>query len=211
MAWIAYRWIDGESVQGRLERGPVPFADARSIGLDVARALAHAHGRGIVHRDVTPGNVLITRDGTARLVDFGLARTGTGEGITRSRIYVGTPGYVAPEVMHGMPADARSDLYGLGVLLYAMLTGRLPFEGAPMRALAEAPPPPSRFRPELPPRFEDTVLRLLDPLPQRRFRDAAEVAQALRALDLERSPSAWDLLRRRFGSRIIDASPRPRC
>jgi len=205
-AWVAYQFIEGETVAARIERGPLSPAEARALALDTAEALAHAHAHGVIHRDVTARNVMVTPAGRAVLVDFGLARPERGTYLTTTGVAVGTPGYMAPEVLRGQEADARSDLYGLGMVLYRMLTGRLPFEGgraetAPLRALEERVPPPSDLRPELPAAFERVVLRLLERAPADRYASAAEVMEALRSLALERAPSRAERARRALARR----------
>src|SRR5262249_27017863 len=106
-AWIAYRFIDGETVASRTERGPMPIAGAIQVARDVAAALAHAHANGVLHRDVTAGNVMITHDGHGVLVDFGLALPERGAHLTSTGAVVGTSGYLAPEVLKGGQADER--------------------------------------------------------------------------------------------------------
>src|SRR5262249_23471018 len=134
-AWIAYRFIQGETVAARCERGRLSLADAVAIARDVVAALAHAHSRGVLHRDVTARNVMVTPEGRGVLVDFGLAKPERGTQVTSTGALLGTEGYLAPEVLRGEPASERSDLYSLGAVLYQMLTGRLPFEGGPPEAL----------------------------------------------------------------------------
>ncbi|MGI8460501.1 MAG: protein kinase domain-containing protein, partial [Solirubrobacterales bacterium] len=175
-----------ESVDGRrldLER-------TISIGIDVCRALEHAHGCAIVHRDLKPANVWIGEDGGARLGDFGLALTSEGRSrATPDGSLVGTVAYLPPEQALGRPSDARSDLYSLGALLYEMLTGQPPFPGDDAVAiisqhLSAAPVPPSRLRAGLPPALDEIVLGLLAKAPAERPANAAEVRRTLEAVDL---------------------------
>ncbi|MGR6975058.1 protein kinase domain-containing protein [Streptomyces cynarae] len=156
----------------------------------VLAALEHAHAKGIVHRDIKPANVMLTADGTVKVMDFGIARvlatrqcalTGTG-------IVIGTAAYLSPEQAMGQPVDTRSDLYSAGCLLYELLTGRPPFTGSSPIAVAhrqvhEEPPPPSAFRPGMPPQVDDLVLRVLAKDPGLRQQDAANLrADIARAL-----------------------------
>jgi tRNA A-37 threonylcarbamoyl transferase component Bud32 len=166
------------------QRGPWPIEEVCRVGASVADALQAAHAQGIVHRDVKPGNLMLAADGSVRLLDFGLAR---GHGVdmstlTRTGVIVGTPAYMAPEQLDGRPVDERTDVYSLGVVLFELLTGTLPFQAPNAMALAvkhlvEPPPSPRALRPELPAWLERAVLRCLEKNPARRFPTAA----ALRA------------------------------
>ena len=142
--WIAMECLDGESLRQRLARGQLAVPEAVRIALDVARGLAFAHAAGIAHRDIKPGNVMVTTSGLVKVLDFGLAKlapsdqpatdsrspTGSLPLATATGTILGTPGYMSPEQVEGRPADARSDVFSFGVMLYEMLTGRRPFEGA---------------------------------------------------------------------------------
>jgi serine/threonine protein kinase len=180
--------VDGVDLKTEiLRRGPWPVAEATPLAATVADALAAAHAVGIVHRDVKPNNIMIDRDGSVRLLDFGLAR---GVGIdmatlTRTGTIVGTPGYMSPEQFEGQGVDERSDLYSLGVVLFELLTARLPFTGQTPLAVAlkhktEAPPAPRALRRDLPAWLERVVLTCLEKEPARRFASAAELAAELR-------------------------------
>ncbi|MBX3471399.1 MAG: serine/threonine protein kinase, partial [Planctomycetes bacterium] len=163
--------VEGESLQRRLERdGPLPAGAAAALCRALTAALAHAHARGVLHRDLKPANVLLDPGGAPRLIDFGLARLQTDGGslahLTRTGELLGTPAFMAPEQADGRPVDARTDVYGLGATLFALLTGRAPFEGASPIAvlgavLSQAPPAPSRLRPGLPPALDALVLACL--------------------------------------------------
>ena len=134
---IVMEYVPGESVAMRLGRGPVPVEETLRIGLQIADALAEAHDHGIIHRDLKPANVHLTPGGKAKILDFGIARSVTAplnrdllEGATETGRIVGTPGYMAPEQMSGDRVDARTDIYGVGLLLFEMLTARRPFHQA---------------------------------------------------------------------------------
>lgn len=180
--------VDGEDLKLAIRRrGPWPAAEAATLGATLADALAAAHAQSVVHRDVKPNNVMIARDGSVRLLDFGLAR---GAGIdlttlTRTGTILGTPGYMSPEQFDAHGVDERSDVYSLGVVLFEVLTGRLPFTGQTPIAVAlahktETPPLPRSLRPGVPAWLERVVLRCLEKDPARRFASASALAAELR-------------------------------
>jgi serine/threonine-protein kinase len=197
--FIAMACYDGETLKDRLGRGALSADEAVSIATQIARGLAAAHGRGIVHRDVKPGNVMLCADGTARLLDFGLAKladvTLTGSGVTP-----GTVAYMSPEQARGETLDARTDLWSLGVVLYEMLAGERPFRGgndpAVIQAIVHQWPEPLRGRRQETPRWlAGVVERLLEKEPERRFGSAAELLH-----DLTPPPSAERVPPRRIRS-----------
>ena len=181
---VVLELVEGESLSTLLERdGPLDAHTAARIGAEVAEALYHAHTRGVIHRDVKPGNVLIGTDGHARLVDFGIARL-LGEALertTQTGMVMGTLRYMAPEQLSGEEVGPRVDLYGLGAVLYEMLTGRPPHPGASpsalLQELADGPPAMDGLDPTL----AAVVTACLQPRPDDRPRHAGEVAKALRA------------------------------
>src|SRR5258708_17246716 len=109
-----------------VSRGRLNASEVAAVGAQIADALAHAHRMGVVHRDVKPSNVLVTRDGTVKVTDFGIAHSATGESLTEPGMVLGTKGYLSPEQVAGLPTDARSDIYSLGVVLAELLTGERP-------------------------------------------------------------------------------------
>ena len=127
--FIAMSFYDGETLKKRIQRGPMSIEDAAAIGSQIARGLAAAHDARIVHRDVKPANVMITTKGEVKIVDFGIAKLAGQEDLTGTGLSLGTVAYMAPEQFEGQ-VDSRADLWALGVVLYEMLTGRRPFEGA---------------------------------------------------------------------------------
>jgi len=161
--------------------------EAVRIARGIASALQHAHAQGVLHRDLKPANVLIDEDGEPHLVDFGLARVASqqGECLTQDGSILGTPIYMAPEMADGQKADARTDLYGLGAILYYSLTGQPPFESSPSAyavvkaILLEDPRPPSELVPELPAALDDLVLRLLSKQPDDRPGRAVDALKLL--------------------------------
>src|SRR5215216_7217005 len=128
--FIVFEYVEGETLKDRIRRmGRLPIPEAVAYAIEIARALQAAHDRRIVHRDVKPQNVLIDDEGTAKVTDFGIARSLTEEGLTADGRVLGTTDYVSPEQALGQDVDPQSDLYSLGVVLYEMLTGSVPFSG----------------------------------------------------------------------------------
>jgi serine/threonine-protein kinase len=184
MPVLVMELVDGESLSARLDReGPLPADEATRIAADVGDALYHAHRQGIIHRDVKPGNVLLGRDGSTRLVDFGIARSlaEAAERLTLDGSVVGTPRYMAPEQLTDGVIGPRTDLFGLGLLLHEMLTGRSPFRATTPLALAEeqaaGPPPLHGIEPPL----AALIRACLEPDPEKRPVHAGAVASGLRA------------------------------
>ncbi|MDQ3645462.1 MAG: serine/threonine protein kinase [Actinomycetota bacterium] len=166
---------------------------AAELVADAARGAGEAHSRGIVHRDIKPGNILLFEDGTAKLADFGIASSQVQEGLTATGAAIGSPHYVSPEHAKGLPVTPASDVYSLGVVLYQLLTGRRPFEANNVTAIAiahveEMPETPSAHVSDLDPLLEAIVLRCLEKDPSARFSDGFRLAQALD--HLERGPGA---------------------
>ena len=178
--------VPGETLQALLQRDGAmdPRAAARTV-VQVAEALDYAHLKGVVHRDLKPSNVMVLPDGTAKVMDYGIARARRFEGLTVTGAFLGSPEYVAPEAIEGRPTDARSDLYSLGVLFYEALAGRRPFLAdtpfAVLRMhLTEPPPPLASLRPGVPAALEAIVLRLLAKDPGQRYAGAEELVLDLR-------------------------------
>jgi serine/threonine protein kinase len=198
--FLAMALLQGETLEQRQQRGPLTVAEVLRIGRDVAEGLAAAHKRGLIHRDIKPANLWLEADsGRVKILDFGLARVEAAADATHLTMQgeiLGTPGYIAPEQVRGLPPEARSDLFSLGCVLYQMSTGVLPFDGATpvakLEALATRPPrPPLELNAALPPALAGLILRLLaKPLAQRP-NSAAAVAQELAALEgaLSTTPS----------------------
>ena len=189
VTFIAMALVDGETIAERLQRSLIPVPEAQRIAIVAAAALGYAHTRGVVHRDVTSRNIMLATDGRVLVLDFGLALAQGVSRVSTSNSTVGTVAYMSPEVLLGREADPRSDLYGLGVVLYEMLTGRLPFKGdrpetLQFAALHQPIEPPSGLRPELSGALDRVVLRLLARDPQERYQNAdafvAELKTALR-------------------------------
>ena len=186
--YLVMPYISGGSLQDQLSRVPLSMAEVVTYGSQLADALAYAHKRHLVHRDVKPANILIHADGRLMLSDFGLAKildSGFQPAAARNRPDAGTPEYMAPEQIEGR-TEARSDLYGLGVVLYLFMTGRLPFTGSSSSTVMEAhlyrlPESPRRINPEVSPALELVVLQALAKRPEDRFATATEMGAALMA------------------------------
>jgi serine/threonine-protein kinase len=178
--------VVGQTLQGLLKtRGALEPQAAAGVVAQAAEALDLAHGKGVIHRDLKPSNIMLLPDGTAKVMDFGIASARRFEGLTATGDFLGTPDYVAPEVIEGSDAEPRSDLYSLGIVFYELLTGRRPFTGdTPFAILkkhcTETPPPPSRLRGDVPQDLDAVVVRLLEKEPAARFKDAEELVVTLR-------------------------------
>ena len=189
--FIAMAYYEGQTLKARLDAGPMAFKDVAAIVSDVAAGLSAAHGAGIVHRDLKPANIFLPVQGPAKILDFGLAKIvaddqATATRMTTSGTTVGTVAYMAPEQAQGQEVDQRADVWALGVILYEMLTGRLPFkaDNAPATLLAittRNPEAVKSLRPEVPPELEDVVGRTLQRNPAQRTTTAADVLQAITA------------------------------
>ncbi|MBI4771215.1 MAG: serine/threonine protein kinase, partial [Chloroflexi bacterium] len=186
--YLVMRYLEAGTLKERLERGPLPAAELARLAGQLASALQYAHERGIVHRDVKPSNVLAEgAAGNAFLTDFGVAKLVQGSSrFTATDALIGTPAYMSPEQAQGLPADARSDQYSLGVVVYEMLTGRVPFEAETPVAvvlmhISEPLIPPRTFNPGISERLENTLLKALAKDPADRYRTVAEFDAALQA------------------------------
>lgn len=186
--WIAMEWITGSDLSRYVSRPLLlPEALVLDIGARVAAALAHAHQQGVVHRDVKPSNVLVNLPAnTVKITDFGCAYLAEAER-SRSGLIIGSPSYMSPEQLAGAPLDGRSDLYALGVMLFQLLAGRLPFAsdqlGELLADIAQRPAPRlSELRPDLPPVLSDIIARLLAKQPAQRHPDGAQLARELRLM-----------------------------
>jgi serine/threonine-protein kinase len=182
--YIAMEYLDGETLKDVILReGPLPERRAIDITLQLLAALRFAHRREVIHRDVKPHNAMVLRDGRVKVADFGIARAGDSE-MTEAGSIVGTAQYLSPEQARGQHVGPESDLYSVGVVLYEMLTGRVPFTGDSAVAIAmkhvqEAPVPPRQLVPAIPPELEAVVLRAMAKDPSRRYHSADEMGMDL--------------------------------
>jgi len=196
--YIAMELLQGETLKELIVR-EAPLDADRAIGLttQILRAARFAHKRGIVHRDLKPHNVIVDPEGRAKVTDFGIARAGASD-MTETGSIMGTAQYLSPEQAQGLAVSGQSDLYAIGIILYEMLTGSVPFDGdtavtIALKQVSEPPVPPSHLNPAVPPALEAVVGRALEKEPAARFADADEFIAALEAV--------------RDGSAVVDGSP----
>lgn len=187
--FITMEYIPGEDLRSAIRRfGQLPVGKSLSIAIQICEGLAEAHRLGVIHRDLKPGNIMIDRQGNARILDFGIARSLQEKGITSAGMILGTPEYMSPEQAEAREVDHRSDIYSLGILLYETVTGRVPFEGeTPLSVVlkhkSEAPPPPKTFNPQLPDDLNRLILRCLEKDRTRRYQNAQDLLADLYAIE----------------------------
>ena len=207
-AFIAMELVKGRTLASLIPLGGLPHETALRYGIEIADALAHAHAHGIVHRDLKSANIVITPEGHAKVLDFGLAKRATvspesttvAQAVTQPGVAVGTPAYMSPEVLAGGIADARSDIWGLGVILHEMCSGERPFAGGTPATLAAAilKEPPSTLGPAVSPALHGIVSRCLAKEPGLRYQSASEVRAALETAQTDSrgvgvaAHSAWE-------------------
>jgi len=188
--FFVLEFVDGMSLRDLMATYPEGKCDTQTvlrIGIDVCSALQYAHSQGVLHRDIKPENILITQEGTAKLMDFGLAKMLGQPSITQEGMIVGTVAYVAPEIALGKGADARSDLYSFGAVLYETVTGRPPFPGEdPVKVIFshvhDYPVSPSRLNPKAPQALAECIMRLLEKEPEKRYQTATDLLTELRQI-----------------------------
>jgi serine/threonine-protein kinase len=185
--YIAMELLEGRTLKDLVkEDGPLEAHRAIDLAIQILRAARFAHKRGIVHRDLKPHNVIVDAEDRAKVTDFGIARAGASD-MTETGSILGTAQYLSPEQAQGHAVGAQSDLYAIGIVLYEMLTGEIPFDGdtavtIALKQVSEPPLPPSRLAPSIPPDLEAIVLRALAKLPEERFADADDFIAALEAV-----------------------------
>ena len=186
MAYMAMELLEGTELKSLLQNGQLPLARALNIAAQVAEGIGFAHERGVIHRDIKPGNVMVLRGDHAKIMDFGIARLRSSDVKTRTGMLLGSPKYMSPEQIVGRTIDHRSDIFSLGVMIYEMVTGGPPFNGpdlpALMHAISQAAPvAPSRVNPGLPQLVDLILAKAMAKKPDDRYQDARDLAADLRA------------------------------
>ena len=187
--FITMEYVPGEDLKSFIKRvGQLPVGKAISIGTQILQGLEEAHKLGIVHRDLKPGNIMIDKEGNARIMDFGIARSVHTKGMTAKGVIIGTPEYMSPEQAEAKDIDQLSDIYSFGIILYEMLTGQLPFDGETPLSIAlkhkqEVPRQPKELNPQIPEDLDHLILRCMEKEPQDRHQSASSVLADLANID----------------------------
>jgi serine/threonine-protein kinase len=183
--YITMEFVPGEDLKSFIRRsGQLTVAKSISIAKQVCEGLSEAHNLGVVHRDLKPSNIMIDKEGNARIMDFGIARSLQAKGITRAGVMIGTPEYMSPEQVDGKEADQCSDIYSLGVVMYEMITGKLPFKGDSTLSIAlkhksEKPQDPREINPQIPENISRLIMRCLEKDREMRYQTAEELLSEL--------------------------------
>jgi len=183
--FITMEYVPGQDLRGLIRQtGQLTVGKAIAIGEEICEGLAEAHKQGVIHRDLKPSNIIIDRAGNAKIMDFGIARSLSTKGITGAGVMIGTPEYMSPEQVEGKETDQRSDIYSLGIILYEMLTGRVPFEGDTPLSVAhkqkyEAPEDPTALNVQIPENLGRLILKCLEKDKEKRYQRAEELGAEL--------------------------------
>jgi len=187
--FITMEYVPGQDLKGLIRQSrQLTSGTAISITKQICEGLSEAHGLGVVHRDLKPSNIMIDKQGNARIMDFGIARSLKAKGITRVGAMIGTPEYMSPEQVEGKEVDQRSDLYSLGVILYEMVTGRVPFEGETPLSIArkhadKTPPDPKAINPQISDDLSNLILKCLEKDKENRYQNAGELRSELENIE----------------------------
>ena len=187
--YITMEYVHGEDLKRLIRKmGQMSAGQVISIAMQVCEGMAEAHRLGVVHRDLKPQNIMIDEEGNARIMDFGIARSVKGKGITGAGVMIGTPEYMSPEQVEGKESDQRSDIYSLGVILYEMVTGRVPFEGDTpftigVKHKSEAPRNPKELNSQIPDDLSGVILRCMEKDKEKRYQSAGEVRSELENIE----------------------------
>jgi tetratricopeptide (TPR) repeat protein/tRNA A-37 threonylcarbamoyl transferase component Bud32 len=187
--FITMEYVPGEDLRSSIRRfGQLPIGKSISITKQICEGLAEAHRLGVIHRDLKSNNIMIDKEGNVRIMDFGIARSLKGKGITEAGVMIGTPEYISPEQVEGKEVDQRADIYSLGVVLYEMVTGRVPFEGETALSVAhkhkyETPPEPEEFNPHINEDLNKMILKCLEKDKENRYQRAEELFSELENIE----------------------------
>ncbi len=213
--YISMEFVPGEDLKTTLKRmGPLTIGKAIYVAKQVCEGLAEAHRIGVIHRDLKPRNIMVDREGNTRIMDFGIAASHEVKEITDSRIMLGTPHYMSPEQVSGKPTDQRSDIYSLGVIMFEMVTGQVPFDGDTTISIAlkhrsEQPPDPGEINYRIPDAFSQLILKCLEKDKDKRYQSANEVLSDLRKIEDEIPTTEKILIRERTRTKRLKSRYRP--
>lgn len=205
--FITMEYVPGENLRSTIRRiGRLPVVKSITVARQICEGLAEAHRLGVVHRDLKPSNIILDSEGNARIMDFGIARSLKERGITGEGVIIGTPEYMSPEQVDGKEADQRSDIYSLGIILFEMLAGFVPFSGETPLSVAvkqktEAPPDPRRLNPQVPPDLARLILKCLEKDKTKRYQSSEELRS-----DLEKAEKGIPAAERIADDKIIPIS-----